>query len=796
MAKAVFDNLNAEKPLNHFTVGIVDDVTNLSLPIGEDFDPIPEGTTQCMFWGLGSDGTVGANHDAIRIIGQNTDLFVQGYFSYDAHKSGGVTVSHLRFGKQPIKSQYLIQNADYTACHFPNYVRKYKLLEAAKPGSTFVLNCVWSEEQLAKELPGSLKRVIAQKKLKLYIVDAIKIGQEVGLGRRINMIMQTVFFKLANVIPFEKAIVLLKEAVQKTYGSKGEKIVAMNHQAIDKAVDGLKEVAVPAEWADAPLEEVKALEAPKFVTDVLMPQLAMQGNALPVSKFAADGFVEPGTTKYEKRGIATKVPVWNGEKCTTCNMCSLYCPHGAIRPFLLTEEEAKAAPEGFKTIQMKGAGEVAKYKFRVQVSALDCTGCTVCTTACPTQCLTMVDFGKAEAEEVANWDYAMKLPARNELADRGNVRGTMLHQPYLEFSGACEGCNETALVKLITQLFGERLVIANATGCSSIWGGTWGTNPYTVDAEGRGPAWGNSLFEDNAEYGFGMFRAMNQRRLYLAQLVTEAAQCEKGCDKIKALFKEWLEKKEDAAACERIYKELLPMLEENHTKCETVGKIYANKDLFIKPTQWIIGGDGWAYDIGYNGVDHVLASGNNVNILVLDTEMYSNTGGQKSKATNLGAVVKFAAGGCQRPKKDLGAIAMSYGDVYVASVALGANPAQAFKAFKEAESYNGVSIIIAYCPCKEQGVVLANSIKEQKMAVDSGYWSLYRYDPRLTAQGKPALQLDSKEIKAELNDFLSMENRFNILTRTKKETAEVLHKQLKENIDKKLAKLIAQSQTN
>ena len=787
MAKAVFDNLKQEKPKNHFTVGINDDVSFTSLPIGEPFNPIPEGTTQCMFWGLGSDGTVGANHDAIRIIGQNTDLYVQGYFSYDAHKSGGVTVSHLRFGKKPIKSQYLIQNADYTACHFPNYVKKYKLLEAAKPNSVFVLNCPWTAEQLETELPGSLKRVIAEKNLKFYTIDAIKIGQEVKLGRRINMIMQTCFFKLAAVIPFEKAIDLLKAAVQKTYGAKGPAIVKMNHDAIDRAVDGLVEVKVPESWKTAELETVTKIEASEFVTDVLLPSLAMHGNELPVSKFAEDGFMEMGTTKYEKRGIATMVPVWDAESCTQCNMCSLYCPHAAIRPFYLTQEEAAAAPKEFVTVD--GKGKEKDYKFRIQVSSLDCTGCEVCTTACPKKCLKMTPFAQVNDVESKNWEFAMTLPAKNHLAERTNIKNTMIHQPYLEFSGACEGCNETALVKLITQLFGERAVIANATGCSSIWGATWGTNPYTTDAKGRGPAWGNSLFEDNAEYGFGMFKANEQRRAYLVQLCNEVIEEGKASEALVALLKEWMEKKEDAAECERIYEAVKPLVAAEKNNGEKLALLEQNSDMFVKLTQWIIGGDGWAYDIGYNGVDHVLASGHNVNILVLDTEMYSNTGGQKSKATNLGAVVKFAAGGCRRPKRDLGAIAMSYGDVYVASIALGANPAQAFKAFKEAESYNGVSIIIAYCPCKEQGVQLSKSLAEAKMAVESGYWSLYRYDPRLVAEGKPGLQLDSKEIKADLETFLAGENRFALLGRKDKAAAEQLHAQLKANIDKKLAHL-------
>ena len=789
MAKAVFDNLKLETPKNHFTVGIIDDLTGSSLPESEDFDPIPEGTTQCMFWGLGSDGTVGANHDAIRIIGQNTDKYVQGYFFYDAHKSGGVTVSHLRFGDKPIKSQYLIQNADYVACHFPNYVNKYKLLEAAKHGANFVLNCPWTVEELETKLPGSLKRAIAEKQVKFYIVDAIKIGQQIGLGRRINMIMQTCFFKLANIIPIEKAIELLKAAVQKTYGNKGQKVVEMNWNAIDKALDGLVEVKVPESWKTAELEVKEKVEAPQFITDLLLPALAMEGNSLPTSKFDKSGFMPMGTTKYEKRGIATKVPVWNAEKCTTCNMCSAYCPHAAIRPFLLTEQEAAAAPESFKTIPMKGAGELKNYKFRIQVSSYDCTGCEVCTTACKFDALTMKPFDEVAVVEGKNWEHAMNIPQRPELADRKTLRGAQLRAPYLEFSGACEGCNETPLVKLATQLFGERMVIANATGCSSIWGATWGTNPYTVDAKGRGPAWGNSLFEDNAEYGLGMHMANKQRRNMLIEQVKQAlAENVAMSAELKAAFEKFIGATQDVAVCEEVYNTVNPLLEAEG-KEGLLREIKYNKDIFVVPSQWIIGGDGWAYDIGYNGIDHVLASGENVNILVLDTEMYSNTGGQKSKATNLGAVVKFAAAGCRRPKKDLGAIAMAYQDVYVASVSLGANPNQCIKAFQEAEAYNGTSIIIAYCPCKEQGVPLIKSIEEQKLAVDSGYWSLYRYDPRLKAQGKNPLQFDSPAITVELEDFLKRENRYALLERKDKEAATTLHAQLKTNIDAKYAHL-------
>ena len=792
MAAAVFNNMKAEKPKNHFTVGINDDVTMLSLPVGEEIDSVPEGTTQCMFWGLGSDGTVGANHDAIKIIGNNTDMFVQGYFAYDAHKSGGVTISHLRFGKKPIKSQYLIQMADYVACHFTNYVNKYDMLSALKPGGVFVLNTPWTAEEIEAKLPGPVKRALFEKKARFYCIDAAAIASSIGLGRRINMVMQAAFFKLSNVIPYDTAVELLKAAIAKTYGNKGQKIVDMNIKAVLAASEKLIEIPVKPEWADASkvyeLPPVQKRPAPEFVTKLLWPQLAMKGDSLPVSYFDPSGFQPLGTTKYEKRGIAPKIPHWDAEKCMQCNECSLVCPHAAIRPFLLSADEKKAAPAAFVTAPCCQA-EAKDYAFRIQVSGMDCTGCEVCTTACAAGALTMEPFPKCGETEADNWEYAMSLPNRGSLFKRDTVMGSQFYQPLLEFSGACEGCNETAYIKLATQLFGERMLCANATGCSSIWGGTWGTIPYTVNADGDGPAWANSLFEDNAEFGLGMAKATIAARLRLLDTVKKALACPELPAEEAAILKKWSENMRDAAICEETFKKIVPILEAKKDKCDLCKQMYVLRNYFIKVSQWIFGGDGWAYDIGYGGLDHVVASGVDLNIIVLDTEMYSNTGGQRSKSTPMGAVVKFAAAGNRRNKKDLGMMAMSYQDVYVASVSLQANHEQCVTAFREAEAYPGVSLIIGYCPCREQGVPLSNSIREAKAAVDTGYWNLYRYNPTLAAQGKNPFHLDHGEISVELKEFLSRENRYESLMRTKKDVAIPLQAALKETIDKRMDRL-------
>lgn len=789
MAKSVYDNMKS-KAKNHFTVGINDDVTHTSLALGEEFDSVPEGTTQCMFWGLGSDGTVGANHDAIKIIGDNTDMFVQGYFAYDAHKSGGVTVSHLRFGKKPIKSQYLIKYADYVACHFTNYVNKYDMLAALKEGGTFVLNTPWTRAQIEESLPSFVKRAIALKKAQFYTVDAVSLAESVGLGRRINMVMQAVFFKLSGVLPYEQASQLLKKAIVKTYGSKGQKIVDMNHRAVDMAIERMSRVEYDAAaWsglaAVRPKAAVQLKPAPQFVTDLLWPQLAMEGNALPVSAFAPGGVNPMGTTKYEKRGIAPSIPVWDSDKCMQCNECSFVCPHATIRPFVLTKDEAAKAP--FKSVD---ANDAKGHMFRIQVSAEDCTGCEVCTTACMYGALSMKPLSTVQEVESRNWDYAVSLPNRGHMFKRETLVGSQFYQPLLEFSGACEGCNETAHVKLATQLFGERMVIANATGCSSIWGGTWGTIPYTVNERGHGPSWGNSLFEDGAEYGLGMAKANAASRQRLRTVVT-AVLAESSCcpDELRTVLQRWTEHWLEGNVCEEVYAAVVPLLEKVKDKCDKCATMYGLRNYFPKLSQWIIGGDGWAYDIDYGGLDHVIASGVDLNVIVLDTEMYSNTGGQKSKATPMGAVAKFAADGCRANKKNLGMMAMAYQDIYVASVSLQANYDQCVRAMVEAESYPGCSLILCYCPCREQGFPLSQSLAEAKAAVDSGYWNLYRYDPRLMAEKKNPFQLDHPNASIELRKFLSRENRYESLMRTKKETATVLQTSLTETVAKRLERL-------
>ena len=790
MAKAVFDNMKEGKQKNHFTVGINDDVTHTSLEVGEEFDSVPEGTTQCMFWGLGSDGTVGANHDAIRIIGDNTDMFVQGYFSYDAHKSGGVTVSHLRFGKKPIKSQYLIQHADYIACHFPNYIYKYKLIENLREGGIFVLNCTWSAAEMDKVLPGSLKREIAAKKAEFYIINAGKIANAVGLGRRINMVMQASFFKLANVIPYEQAKELLKKAIAKTYGSKGQKIVDMNIAAVEQAVDNLVKVEVPAAWADAPLEAEVKKEAPKFVTDLLWPQLAMKGNSLPVSAFEPGGVNPMGTTKYEKRGIAVNIPIWDGSKCMQCNECSVVCPHAAIRPFLLDAEDAGKAPETFATIAATtpacAKAKLDGYKFRIQVSAMDCTGCEVCTTACNYGAIAMQPALAHQEVEAKNWEFATTVKNHGALFDRKTLIGSQFQQPLLEFSGACEGCSETAYMKLATQLYGERMVLAQATGCSSIWGGTWGTIPYTVNEKGHGPAWANSLFEDDAEFGLGMAKANEAARRRLKD-AAEAAIADKEVDaELVELLKRWVANFNDAQVCEEVYDAVLPLVEKVKGKH---ADLYTLRNYFPKLSQWIQGGDGWAYDIGYGGLDHVIASGVDLNVFVLDTEMYSNTGGQRSKATPMGAVAKFAAGGNRCDKKDLGLMAMAYKNIYVASICIQADPEQAIKAIAEAEAYPGCSLILCYSPCREQGFNIANAIEEARLAVKTGYWNLYRYNPALAKEGKNPLTLDSDEISSDLKAFLARENRYALLMRTKKDVATELQSKLEVTVKQRMENL-------
>ncbi|AKX95446.1 pyruvate:ferredoxin (flavodoxin) oxidoreductase [Neomoorella thermoacetica] len=780
MVKAVFDNLAATTPKNKFTVGITDDVTHTSLEIKEHIDTSPKGTFRCKFFGLGSDGTVGANKNSIKIIGDHTDMYAQGYFVYDSKKSGGVTISHLRFGKQPIQSAYLIDQADLIACHNPSYVGRYNLLEGIKPGGIFLLNSTWSAEEMDSRLPADMKRTIATKKLKFYNIDAVKIAQEIGLGSRINVIMQTAFFKIANVIPVDEAIKYIKDSIVKTYGKKGDKILNMNFAAVDRALEALEEIKYPASWADAVDEAAATVtEEPEFIQKVLRPINALKGDELPVSTFTPDGVFPVGTTKYEKRGIAVNIPQWQPENCIQCNQCSLVCPHAAIRPYLAKPADLAGAPETFVTKDAIGK-EAAGLKFRIQVSPLDCTGCGNCADVCPAKvkALTMVPLEEVTAVEEANYNFAEQLPEVKVNFNPATVKGSQFRQPLLEFSGACAGCGETPYVKLVTQLFGDRMIIANATGCSSIWGGSAPACPYTVNRQGHGPAWASSLFEDNAEFGYGMALAVAKRQDELATAISKALEAPVSAA-FKAACEGWLAGKDDADRSreygDRI-KALLPgeISQASGEVKDLLLDIDRQKDYLTKKSIWIIGGDGWAYDIGYGGLDHVLASGANVNVLVLDTEVYSNTGGQSSKATQTGAVARFAAGGKFTKKKDLGLMAMSYGYVYVASVAMGASHSQLMKALIEAEKYDGPSLIIAYAPCINHGINMTYSQREAKKAVEAGYWPLYRYNPQLAQEGKNPFILDYKTPTASFRDFLMGEIRYTSLKKQFPEKAEQL----------------------
>jgi pyruvate-ferredoxin/flavodoxin oxidoreductase len=787
MVQAVFDNLKLDEPKNGFTVGIEDDVTHTSLPLPPEPDATPDGTIQCLFWGLGSDGTVGANKNAIKIIGDNTDMYAQGYFAYDSKKSGGITISHLRFGDKPIQSSYLVKSADYVACHNPAYVDKYDLLAEIKDGGTFVLNCPWDLDGLNEHLPASLKRTIAEKSLRFYTIDAVKIAGEVGLGGRINMIMQTVFFKLSQVLPVDDAVEYLKDAIQKAYGKKGEKIVQMNYDGVDAALnpDNLVEVQIPEEWATATGSTSKP-ELPKWVLDVMRPMSLQDGDKLPVSAFSAeldgsyewtgpDGSFPVATTQYEKRGVAIQVPEWLPEHCIQCNQCAFVCPHATIRPFLVTEEEKATAPDGFVTLQAMGPG-LEEYGFRMGIDPLDCQGCGNCADICPgkggEKALVMKPMAD-QLEEQARYDYALTLPVRDSLMNWKTVKGSQFRQPLFEYHGACAGCGETPYVKLATQICGDRMLIANATGCSSIYGGSAPAVPYTKNADGHGPTWANSLFEDNAEYGFGMNLALTARRARLIRLLEEAAAEASG--ELRTAIEAWLEAKNDGEGSKKAGNKLAELLDPGKHR-----EILAMRDLFTKKSVWIMGGDGWAYDIGYGGLDHVAAMNHDVNILVMDTEVYSNTGGQSSKATPTGSVAKFAASGKKTKKKDLGRMLMTYGYVYVASVAMGANKNQCLKAFLEAESYPGPSVIIAYAPCINQGLKkgMGKSQEEEKLAVEAGYWPLYRYDPRLSEQGKNPFQLDMKDPTGDFREFLMGEVRYASLHQSFPEEAKKLHTQL------------------
>ena len=761
--KAVFDNLKAHTPKNHFTVGIEDDVTHTSLELGPALDTVPEGTVQCKFFGLGSDGTVGANKQAIKIIGDHTDMYAQGYFDYDSKKSGGFTVSHLRFGKKTIQSTYLVNSPDYVACHKSSYVHQYDMLHGIREGGIFVLNSNWyTQEDFERELPDHIKHSIAAKKLKFYNIDAVKVASDVGLGGRINMIMQTAFFRLANVLPFEEAVALLKDSIKKTYGSKGDKIVNMNIEAVEQAVDALREIAYPESWAKLAAGLPAFTDENDYVREVVRPILAQEGNKLPVSALSEDGTVPLGTAAYEKRAVAINVPEWIAENCIQCNQCAFVCPHASIRPFLASDEELEGAPASFKVIKASGK-ELAGLSYRIQVYAEDCQGCSSCVYTCPAKekALVMQPIATQLPDQVPNLAFAQEhISLKDDLMARDSLKGSQFQQPLLEFSGACAGCGETPYAKLLTQLFGERMIIANATGCSSIWGASSPTTPYCENAKGQGPAWGNSLFEDAAEFGFGMHIAYDQRRQQLSQLLDQAVQ-KTTSSRLKEAIANWQENINQAGESRQYGEEVLMSLHELEDY-ELMDEIEMRADLFTKKSIWIFGGDGWAYDIGYGGLDHVLASGEDVNVLVMDTEVYSNTGGQASKATPLGSIAKFASTGKKTAKKDLGKIAMAYGYVYVASVSMGANKMQVLKAFKEAEAYPGPSLIIAYSPCINQGIRkgMGRSMEEGKLAVESGYWPLYRYNPLLADEGKNPFILESKSPDGTLQEFLVGENRY------------------------------------
>ncbi|WP_425449763.1 pyruvate:ferredoxin (flavodoxin) oxidoreductase [Dethiothermospora halolimnae] len=787
--KVVFDNLNEENPKNGFTIGINDDVTHTSLEVKEEISTVPEGTISCKFWGLGSDGTVGANKNAIKIIGDNTDMYAQGYFSYDSKKSGGVTVSHLRFGKAPIKSTYLINKSDFISCSMQSYVDQYDLLKGLKDGGKFLLNTLWSHDELEEKLPASMKKYIADHNIDFYTINATKIAAEIGLGHRTNMIMQAAFFKLAEVIPMEDAIEYLKGAIVKSYGKKGDKVVNMNYEAVDKGIEALAKVEVPASWANATGEEQAAVttEEPDFIKNILRPINRQDGDSLPVSTFvgAEDGTFENGSAAYEKRGIAVEVPEWQIDKCIQCNQCSYVCPHAAIRPVLVNEEEKANAPETFDTKKAIGKG-FDGLEYKIQVSTLDCTGCGNCADVCPSKekALIMKPLESQIEKEVPNWNYATTVSEKKDLMKLETVKGSQFAQPLLEFSGACAGCGETPYLKAVTQLYGDRMVIANATGCSSIWGGSAPSTPFCKNAEGKGPAWANSLFEDNAEYGYGMAMAIKKMRSSLLNIMTELVELDVPAE-IKEACNEWIEGKEDAKASKAATIKLLPLLDtevNNDRAKEILREIKDKKDYLIKKSAWIVGGDGWAYDIGYGGLDHVLASGENVNVLVFDTEVYSNTGGQSSKATPTAAVAKFAASGKKTKKKDLGLMASNYGYVYVAQVAMGANKNQFMKALVEAEKYDGPSLIIAYAPCINHGIKagMGKTQEQEKLAVQSGYWHLWRFNPELKAEGKNPFVLDSKEPTASFQDFINSEVRYTSLAKTFPEIAKNLFQEAEE----------------
>lgn len=778
---AVYDELLKPKSSakSRFTIGIIDDVTQLSLDTPEVVDLTNPATFQAKFWGFGSDGTVGANKSAIKIIGDNTDKYVQGYFYYDSKKSGGLTVSHLRFGDTPIRSTYLVESADFVACHTPAYIHNYNLLKGLKPGGTFLLNTTWNDQQIDQLLPARLKRYIAENNIKFYTINAAKLAMEVGLGQRINTVMQTAFFKLTGIIPFDEVLGILKEEADRSYRRKSVEIVEKNIVAMDRTVELLHRYEVPAEWRDVEIPvKFRSKAVPRYVEEILEPVNALEGDNLSVGTLMRNGMttgtIPAGTTTYEKRGVALEVPEWISDRCTMCNECSFVCPHAAIRPFLADEEEMQEAPEGYIVREMRGANGLT---YRIQVSIEDCTGCGLCVEACPARgkALVMKPY-QEQKEQAMNWAFAMTLKKKENPAKPNSVLGSQFNQPLMEFSSACAGCGETPYVKLLTQMYGDRMMIANATGCSSIWGAAAPVSPYTTNSQGQGPAWSNSLFEDNAEFGYGMLLANQTRRQELAFRMSKVFG--EVSDELKALMEDWMNHLHDSEGTQQRAAKLKAALELEKAGNERLESIYADHDLFVKTSQWIFGGDGWAYDIGFGGIDHVLASGADVNILVMDNEVYSNTGGQTSKATPASAIAKFSANGKFVSKKDLGMIAMTYGNVYVAQIASGANQKQTIKALEEAEKFPGPSLIIAYTPCINHGLRggMRKSLQEAKDAVNSGYWSLYRYNPLAKEAGKNPMSLDFKRPNFDqMIDFMKNQVRFSALQSIQPELAERLY---------------------
>ena len=787
--KAIYDNLASANPKDQFTVGIDDDVTNTSICVDESYKLDHKGTINCKFWGLGSDGTVGANKQAIKIIGDNTEKYAQAYFAYDSKKSGGITMSHLRFGDTPIRSTYLIDNADYIACHNQSYVNQYDLLKGLKKGATFVLNTIWDEAELETHLPAKMKNYLAKNEINFYTVNATKIASEIGLGNRINMIMQSAFFKLANIIPEEEATNYLKASINKAYGKKGEKIVNMNYEAVEQGKNALVKVNIPESWATAVDNKVEDEKEPEFIRNILRPVNGQEGDSLPVSTFNGieDGTFPAGTAAYEKRGIAINVPEWVMENCIQCNQCAYICPHATIRPFLLNEDELQKAPSGFATKKAIGKG-LEGLQYRMQVDTMDCTGCGNCADVCPAKqkALVMKPLETQTEQEIPNWEFAMaNVSYKGDLVAGKTVKDSQFKTPLIEFSGACAGCGEPAYIKLATQLFGDRMMIANATGCSSIWGGSAPSTPYTTNHEGKGPSWANSLFEDNAEFGYGMYLAVKQMRAKLVDAMNELLSIDEvSC--CKDVFKNWLDNKDCGEGSKEASKKVLEAIETCNCSGrakELVDEIKARKDYLVKKSQWILGGDGWAYDIGYGGLDHVLASGEDINVLVFDTEIYSNTGGQASKSTPVAAMAKFAAAGKRSRKKDLGMMAISYSNVYVAQVAMGADKNQLIKAIIEAENYDGPSLIIAYAPCISHGLKegMGRTSANQAQAVACGYWHLYRFNPQLKEEGKNPFSLDSKEPTASFRDFLMAQVRYSAIAKQYPDVAEDLFNMAEQN---------------